>query len=459
MYTAQQRKKALSYYRKCKSVTKTVQKLGYPTIQALYTWIKEDNRPVKSRAKNRGTNTPSHPRHPPVELKLAIIKRCFEEGEDVKKVSEETGYSRMSIYKWRRMYLQKGTVALMNPKDIKRGKLKEGSEVSSAEVEELRKKVDELQFQVDLMKEILNVIKKDPGINLRNLRNREKAVIVDAVKDHYSLPLLLKTLGLSRSSYYYQKAIERREDKYKGLREKISILFNENDKRYGYRRINGLLKRSGLTVSEKVVRRIMKEDSLIVKVRKRKKYSSYKGEISPSVPNLIQRDFHADRPNEKWLTDITEFALPDGKVYLSSIVDCFDGMIPAWTIGTSPDAELVNTMLEKGLAQLSQNEHPVIHSDRGCHYRWPGWISRMENAGLTRSMSRKGYSPDNAACEGLFGRIKNEMFYNHSWNGVSIPEFIQILDDYLNWYNKERIKVSLGNKSPVEYRQSLGLPI
>ena len=177
-------------------------------------------------------------------------------------------------------------------------------------------------------------------------------------------------------------------------------------------------------------------------------YNSYKGEISPSVPNVIQRNFHADRPNEKWLTDITEFALPAGKVYLSPIVDCFDGMLPAWTIGTAPDASLVNSMLDKAIATLSKEEHPLVHSDRGCHYRWPGWIERMENQKLTRSMSKKGCSPDNSACEGLFGRLKNEMFYNRDWRGVSIPEFIDALNEYLVWYNEKRIKVSLGNMSP-----------
>ena len=104
---------------------------------------------------------------------------------------------------------------------------------------------------------------------------------------------------------------------------------------------------------------------------------------------------------------------------------------------------------------LKEGEHPLLHTDRGCHYRWAGWISRMEAASLQRSMSRKGCSPDNSACEGLFGRLKNEMFYNRDWKGVSIHQFMQILNDYLIWYNEKRIKVSLGNMSPLEYRRSL----
>lgn len=129
----------------------------------------------------------------------------------------------------------------------------------------------------------------------------------------------------------------------------------------------------------------------------------------------------------------------------------------SWKIGLSPDATLVNTMLDDAISRLSPEEKPIVHSDRGVHYRWPGWIERMDNAGLTRSMSKKGYSPDNSACEGVFGRLKNEMFYNADWTGVSISDFIDILNNYLVWYNESRIKKSLGFMSPMEYRRNLGL--
>ena len=213
----------------------------------------------------------------------------------------------------------------------------------------------------------------------------------------------------------------------------------------------------GTAISRKAVRRIMTEDGLAVRGKGRRKYSSYQGGIPPSVPNAVNRYFHAEKPNEKWLTDITEFAIPAGKVYLSPIVDCFDGMLPYWTVSTTPDAALVNDMLDGAISQLGAAEHPVVHSDRGCHYRWPGWISRMEKAGLERSMSKKGCPPDNSACEGLFGRVKNGMFYNRDWTGVSIQGFIDIRNEYLIWYNEKRIKISLGNMSPLEYRRGLGL--
>lgn len=156
------------------------------------------------------------------------------------------------------------------------------------------------------------------------------------------------------------------------MRSKIREIFQDSGNTYGYRRLHAVLKRNSIVLSEKVVRRIMKEEHLtIMKVRIRK-YCSYKGEISPAVPNLIKRDFHAALPNQKWLTDITEFHIPAGKMYLSPIIDCFDGLPVAWTIGTSPNAELVNTMLDIAISTLPKGAHPIVHSDRGCHYRWPG---------------------------------------------------------------------------------------
>ena len=196
---------------------------------------------------------------------------------------------------------------------------------------------------------------------------------------------------------------------------------------------------------------------MIVRAIRQKKYNSYLGEISPAVPNEVQRDFHADKPNKKWLTDITEFKIGEEKVYLSPVIDCFDGMPITWTVGTSPNAELVNTMLDNAIVLLKENEHPIVHSDRGCHYRWPGWIQRMDEAGLTRSMSKKGCSPDNSACEGFFGRMKNEMFYGEKWDKISVEEFIGIINQYMQWYRDKRIKLSLGGLSPMEYRRSLGI--
>jgi transposase InsO family protein len=346
----------------------------------------------------------------------------------------------------------------VNNRNIKIDKLPDKfAEITSEEVELLRRQMSDLQMEIDILKETINILKKDPGVDWTALKNREKAVVIDAMKSKYPLPLLLTKFALSKSSYYYQKHAAMKEDKYKELSSKIIKIFDENRKCYGYRRVYGELTKQGVIISEKVIRRIMKSVGLEVKTRKNKKYYSYQGEISLAVPNHVERNFHADSPNVLFLTDITEFAIPSGKVYLSPMVDCFDGILVTWGISTSPNADLVNSMLDGTISKLRENENPIIHTDRGCHYRWPGWIERMERRGLNRSMSKKGCSPDNAACEGVFGRIKNEMFYNRGWDDVTIDEFMAILDEYLHWYNEKRIKQSLGYMSPVEFRQSLGL--
>lgn len=314
-------------------------------------------------------------------------------------------------------------------------------------------------MEIDILKETINILKKDPGIDQTALTNREKAVIIDALKNKYSLPALCRKLYLAKSSYYYQEKAIYAEDKYLKLRKKMIQLFHDNRNAFGYRRIHTLLRKSGTIVSEKVVRRIMKQESLIVKQRSRYKYNSYKGEITPAAENVINRDFHADKPNQKWLTDITEFSIKAGKVYLSPIIDCLDGMPVKWTIGTSPNAELANTMLKEAIATLAPNEKPIVHSDRGCHYRWPEWIRIMAEAGLTRSMSKKGCSPDNSACEGFFGHLKTEMFYGRNWDNYSIDDFIREIDNYMHWYCKDRIKSTLGGLSPLDYRRSIGVNV
>ncbi len=159
------------------------------------------------------------------------------------------------------------------------------------------------------------------------------------------------------------------------------------------------LKSEEVAVSEKVVCRITKEEGLIAK----RKYSSYKGEIGEAPKNLVKRNFRAADPNRLWLTDITEFSIPAGKACLSPIIDGFGGMCVAWAQSTSPNAELVNTMLDAAASKLPEGECPVSHSDRSCHCRWPGWIERCERCGITRSMSKKGCSPDSSAMEGFLG--------------------------------------------------------
>jgi transposase InsO family protein/transposase-like protein len=433
-----------------RSISRTIRTVGYPSSRTtLRKWLDllaPGERKVRIKRGSMVNFTQE-------QKKEAVIELCTREGT-ASAVANKLGISRCSLYKWRNELLGKGVTSMTKPD---KPTLPDDKDALLAEIESLEKQIYRQQMELDVLNKAVEIIKKGPGIDPRKLRNKEKTSLIDALEKKYPLNELLGLTGLRKSSYYYQKAALVRPDKYAALRSRVKELFAENLRRYGYRRIHAAIKRGGLIVSEKIIRRIMAEERLVVPYGKKRKYNSYKGEISPAVENLISRDFHAALPNAKWLTDITEFRIPAGKVYLSPIIDCFDGLVVSWTIGTSPDAELVNTMLDDAICTLADDEHPVLHSDRGCHYRWPGWISRMENAGLIRSMSKKGCSPDNSACEGFFGRLKNEMFYGRSWHNVSVEQFIDGLDGYLRWYNEERIKISLGAMSPADYRKAIGI--
>lgn len=298
------------------------------------------------------------------------------------------------------------------------------------------------------------------------MTNREKTLLVDSLRGKYRLRELLAAVGMAKSSYEYASdALKRPEPEEEGaVREAVTRAFAESGGTYGYRRllaeVNGA---GGVEAGEWTVRRIMREEGLAARSpRKKRRYSSYAGEVSEAPENTCLDDegrhhFDAGAPNELWVTDITEFRIPAGKCYLSPVIDCFDGMPIGWSIGTSPSAELVNSSLLQACGQLKEGEHPRGHSDRGGHYRWPGWISICEEHGIVRSMSRKGCSPDNSRMEGFFGRLKVEFFYGRDWRDVTMDEFIEMLDGYMVWYRDGRRKSDLGYVSPMQYRRNLGL--
>jgi transposase InsO family protein/transposase-like protein len=452
MYTQEQREYAVQYYLlNGRSARDTVKEIGYPSHECLCIWLREDGISIahggarKSRVQL------------PYEEKIKAIRRCYDFGESPSKVASEIGVSNGSvIYGWRKIFLEKGEIALMTRAEIRSNADKNNVSIPE-NTDDLKYVNERLQMENDILKEIIGVLKKDPGVDPNALSNKEKTTVIDALRQRYQLTSLLTTLSIPKSSYYYSSAAGRKPDKYADLRMRVREIFDENEARYGSERIWLALQNEGTVASEKVIRRLMGDENLIVKGKRKKKYSSYTGELTPAPDNLLERNFHADEPNSKWLTDITEMAAKDGKVYLSPIIDCFDGKVVHYTRGLHPTAELTNTMLKGAISTLRDGEKPKVHSDRGCHYRWQEWIDLMNEADLTRSMSKKGCSPDNSACEGFFGRMKNEMYYDRDWKSKTVAELMEAIDSYIKWYNNKRIKKSLGGLSPVQYRQSLGL--
>lgn len=292
---------------------------------------------------------------------------------------------------------------------------------------------------------------KAGGWDPASISNRSKCELGERLRRETGLPLRSVTafLRISKSSYEYHRARLGRPPRYGALSDEVERVFREEGRSArGYRFVHARLALEGTRVSEKVVRRLMGERGLRpAYARRRRRWSSYAGELDDAPPNLPLRedgthDFSAPAPNERWVSDITEFRLPDDrrKVYLSPVIDLFDGRPVGWSVGTSPDARLANSSLERACARLRPGEAPVVHTDRGCHYRWPGWKAVCAEHGLTRSMSRKGRSPDNAAAEGFFGRLKNEFFYGRDWSGVTAEEFMARLDAWMRFYCSGRLR-------------------
>ena len=473
-YTVQQIKVALELYDKLKKVTATVRQLGYPAKHTLYEWINlrsategqfPDIEPKGIKKINRKVQMNYEGFS--AKQKLQILKRCFEGTENIRDVAISVGISRVIIYNWRKRYLQYGVLGLQQKKkNIPRTKSLDHKDnltaqnsvhQSSDEIKLLKQQMKELQMKVDVMTEVFELLKKGQGTDYKSLTNKEKYLIISALKNKYSITMLLKFLLMSRSSYYYVETSKNKADKYKTIKGFLKDIFTHNYECYGYRRLRIALNMKGYIVAEKVVRRLMKEIGIKVFCCKKKRYSSYLGELSPAVPNIVTRNFTATAPNQKWLTDISEFAINAGKIYLSVIRDCFNDEIIASKIELKPTANLANSTLAMAIERLKNTmDKPVVHSDRGCHYRWPKWIKIMTENNLNRSMSKKGCSPDNAACEGFFGRMKNECFYNHTFKDFSLSELKKYLEDYIHWYNNDRIKNKFCDLSPVKYRLSLG---
>ena len=209
------------------------------------------------------------------------------------------------------------------------------------------------------------------------------------------------------------------------------------------------MRNRGYTINHKTVQRLMKQLSLKCEVRI-KKYRSYKGEIGKVAPNLINRDFHASAPNQKWTTDITEFSLFGTKLYLSPILDMYNSEIVSYNISDRPHLGQVMDMLDKAFAKIPDGTNLIFHSDQGWQYQHRVYQQRLKPKGICQSMSRKGNCLDNAVMENFFGLLKSELLYLRKFKDIN--EFKDELEKYIFYYNNYRIKGKLKGMSPVQYR-------
>ncbi len=238
-------------------------------------------------------------------------------------------------------------------------------------------------------------------------------------------------------------------DRCAALKEAIKSVFDQHKGRYGYRRVTAALRGLGKKVNHKTVQRLMGEMGLKSLVRP-KKYRSYKGLIGRVAPDLIKRQFNADRMNQKWTTDVTEFCVSGEKLYLSPVMDLHNGEIIAFETARRPVFKLVRNMLAKAFDRIGKDEKPILHSDQGWQYQMAKWGRMLESRNIVQSMSRKGNCFDNAAMESFFAILKSEFFHPNRFDDIDTLE--AGIGEYIRYYNNDRIKMKLKGLSPVQYR-------
>ena len=263
------------------------------------------------------------------------------------------------------------------------------------------------------------------------------------------MAVLLKIAQMARSTYYYYLKQINKEDKYKKIKEEITVIYHENKGRYGYRRITMELHNRGYIINHKTVLRLMKMLRLQCFVRARK-YRSYRGTIGKICDNHLNRNFKADKPNQKWVTDVTQFSLFGEKLYLSPIIDLFNGEVVSYNISERPVFAQVMDMIEKAFNKIPNNTNLILHSDQGWQYQMKQYQQVLKEKGIIQSMSRKGNCLDNSCAENFFGLLKSELLYLQEFK--SMTHFKDELVKYIEYYNNKRIKGKLKGMSPVQYR-------
>lgn len=274
---------------------------------------------------------------------------------------------------------------------------------------------------------------------------------------HYRLRHLLKALDLRKSTYEFHAKRLREGDRPESEETaKIREVFEKSKGRYGFRRVAAALRNEGMKINHKKVRRIMRELGLKGKsVKRRRKYSSYQGTVGKVADNILNRNFDVQTPNMAFVTDVTEFAFDWGKVYLSPVMDLCNRQIIGYDISRRPNFDQIKNMMSSAFEGRKIADGALFHSDQGWQYQMKEFQEMLSGLRLTQSMSRKGNCHDNAVMENFFGRLKVEMFYGEEKTFRNYEDFRKALEEYILWYNQERIKEYLKWKSPC---QALSIP-
>lgn len=448
MYSKEEKEMILSeFHASGMSAHRFAAKNGYPSHASIMKWIKQEEaglldvpiRTIRGRADDKG----KHKRYSEKTKREAV--KLYAKGMPSCDVARRLHLSSgVVVTTWaRKAGIRKGHATISSTKGVR-----PMDEEAKAEIERLSEEVEALTMDLRVMLELM----RDPKAgNPEKLSNKQKTALGEKLRRDfgYSQKQVVTYFDMPRSTYNYDSmALSRDTARRKLVEKNVRRAFEESGRIYGYRRVRAAMTawNEPFYASEREVRRTMREGHMCARrTRKRSKWSSYQGEVDERPANIPLRDdgshgFSTDAPGEMIVTDVTEFAIGKKKVYLSPIVDCFDGLPVAWSISTHPDSELCDSSLKKYLAVQPSRKKPVCHTDGGACYRSATWKRICTEFGIIRSMSRKGRSPDNARAEGFFGTLKEEFYNGRTWDNVSIEEFEEQLNGYIEWYREGRLK-------------------
>ncbi|MGY2445744.1 IS3 family transposase [Klebsiella pneumoniae] len=383
------------------------------------------------------------------EFKLVVVRAVISDRLTMREAAARFNLSaEILVRRWLDVYNDAGAEGLLNIQCGRPGKMTKPKNIPPLTDKELEKlSPEELRANCVICgRECLS--KKVESLGSER-KKWQKALIISELRHEHALRDLLRAAGMSRSTWYYNMNALKQGDRYAGLKENIRKIYHYHKGRYGYRRITLALRKQGLRINHKTVQRLMAELSLRSVIRA-KKYRAWKGRTGEAAPNILSRNFGASKANEKWVTDVTEFPVQGKKLYLSSVLDLFNREVIAYSLSERPVMEMVNTMLDGAFPKLRPGDAPLLHSDQGWHYRMRSYQERLKAHGMTQSMSRKGNCLDNAVMENFFGTLKSECFYLREFRSVSALR--KAVEDYIHYYNNERISLKLKGLSPVEYR-------
>lgn len=379
-FTLEMRQAAVDYYlAHGKSLARTMRRMGYPASREyLCDWIDEL---APGQRKYRGPSPKAGP--VPLAEKIQAVAELESRSGTAAEVAEKHGVSRTAPYAWRReMMGDNGGEPETKGEPVSKefDDLPDDIEVLQDMLREAKMQLRKVQLELDVRQATLEIVKKDQGADPELPTNEEKAAMVEALRAEYKLCEILPVAGMAKSGYEYARSAQAKGEAegHAAARKAVIEAFGAGGGTYGYGRVYAQASADagdGAAIGEWTVRDIMRDEGLVAcAARKKRRYSSYGGEISEAPENLLRDErgrhrFHADKPNELWITDVTEFRIPAGKACLPPIVDCSGGMPLSWSISTSPDAEMANSSLLGACKRLGEGDHPKIRSDRGCLFR------------------------------------------------------------------------------------------